>query len=62
MNVLKFIAIGAVVAYGVGYLTKRDANGRSIVDDVLDKAPDWANNLKKYGADALSGVKAKVQG
>lgn len=62
MNILKFIALGAVVAYGVSYLTKRDANGRSIVDDVLDKAPDLANNLKKYGEDALASVKQKVQG
>lgn len=60
MNILRFIAIGAAVAYGVSYLTKRDANGRSIVDDVLDKAPDWADNLKKYGQDALEKVKAKA--
>lgn len=62
MNILKFVAIGAVVAYGVNYLTKRDSAGRSIVDDLLDKAPGLADNLKKYGEDALSSVKSKVQG
>lgn len=60
MNILKFIALGAAVAYGVSYLTKRDANGHSIVDDVLDKAPDLVNNLKKYGQDALEKAKAKA--
>ncbi|MCC8409976.1 YtxH domain-containing protein [Mucilaginibacter sp. UR6-1] len=60
MNILKFIALGAAVAYGVSYLTKRDANGRSVVDDVLDKAPDLIDNLKKYGQDALEKAKAKA--
>ncbi len=60
MNILKFIALGAAVAYGVSYLTKRDANGRSVVDDVLDKAPDLVNKLKEYGRDALEKAKAKA--
>ncbi|MEO6151401.1 MAG: YtxH domain-containing protein [Mucilaginibacter sp.] len=61
MNLLKFIAIGAAVAYGVSYVTKKQANGRSIFDDLADKAPDWADDLKKYGEDALAKVSERVQ-
>ncbi|RCH56894.1 YtxH domain-containing protein [Mucilaginibacter hurinus] len=61
MNLLKFIAIGAAVAYGVNYVTKKQSNGRSIFDDMMDKAPDLADNLKKYGEDALSKVSQRVQ-
>jgi hypothetical protein len=61
MNLLKFVAIGAAVAYGVSYVTKKNADGRSIIDDIADKVPDWTNHLKKYGEDALARATEKVK-
>jgi hypothetical protein len=50
MGLLKTALIGAAVYGAIKYLTKRDANGRSMVDDIKEKAPEWmekARNIKK---------------
>lgn len=60
MSLLKYVAIGAVAAYGISYLVKKQANGKSIIDDIADKAPDWMDTIKKYGQDALDAVSQKA--
>jgi hypothetical protein len=50
MGLLKTALIGAAVYGAIKYLTKRDVNGRSMVDDIKEKAPEWmekARNIKK---------------
>lgn len=49
MGLFKTALIGAAVYGIVKYVTKKDPNGRSIVDDIKEKAPEWmekAKNLK----------------
>lgn len=49
MGLFKTALIGAAIYGIVKYVTKKDINGRSIVDDVKEKAPEWmekAKNLK----------------
>ncbi|ATP57539.1 hypothetical protein CPT03_14185 [Pedobacter ginsengisoli] len=49
MGLFKTAIIGAAIYGIVKYVTKKDINGRSIVDDVKEKAPEWiekAKNLK----------------
>ncbi|NRF40489.1 YtxH domain-containing protein [Pedobacter foliorum] len=49
MGLFKTALIGAAVYGIVKYVTKKDITGRSIVDDIKDKAPEWmekAKNLK----------------
>lgn len=49
MGLFKTALIGAAVYGIVKYVTKKDINGRSIVDDIKEKAPEWmekAKNLK----------------
>jgi hypothetical protein len=48
MRILKFMAIGAAVGYGIYYLTKEKENGKSILEELLDNAPDYADRAKKY--------------
>lgn len=48
MSLFKFLALGAAVAVGVNYITKKGTNGRSIVDDLSDKAPEWMDKAKPY--------------
>jgi len=48
MRIIKFIAIGAAVGYGIYYLTKEKENGKSILDELLDDAPDYLDRAKKY--------------
>ncbi|MBE9598221.1 YtxH domain-containing protein [Pedobacter sp. MC2016-24] len=49
MGLLRTALIGAAVYGIVKYVTKKDANGKSVVDDIKEKAPEWvekAKNLK----------------
>jgi len=49
MGLLRTALIGAAVYGIVKYVTKKDVNGKSVVDDIREKAPEWmdkAKNLK----------------
>ena len=48
MRILKFMAIGAAVGYGIYYLTKEKENGKSILEELLEEAPDYVDRAKKY--------------
>ncbi len=54
MNLVKFLIVGAAVGIGVNYLVSKKSNGRSILDDISDNAPDWFDKAKQLGKDALN--------
>ena len=54
MSLLKYLVFGAAVAAGVNYATKKREDGRSLVDDLTDKAPEWMDKAKQY-TDQLKG-------
>ena len=48
MGLLKTAIIGAAVYAGFKYITKKDPiTGRSVVDDLKDKAPEWKEKAKE---------------
>lgn len=51
MGLLKTALIGAAVYGAIKYITKKDAFGRSIVDDLQDKAPEWVDKAKRFKED-----------
>lgn len=61
MSLLKFIIVGAAVGYGINYITKKNENGRSIIDDLADQAPDWFDKAKDFANDALGKVGKSVE-
>jgi hypothetical protein len=61
MGLLKFIIVGAAVGYGINYITKKGEGGRSILDDITEKAPDWFDQAKKFAGDTVDQVKQTVQ-
>ncbi|HZY37816.1 MAG TPA: YtxH domain-containing protein [Mucilaginibacter sp.] len=61
MRLLKFIIVGAAVGYGINYITKKGENGRSILDDITDKAPDWFDNAKRFADEAVSDISRGVR-
>ena len=61
MGLLKFIVVGAAVGYGVNYITKKGINGRSILDDFTEDAPEWFEKAKKYAEDTVDQVVKNVQ-
>ena len=56
MGLLNFIAIGAAVGYGINYITKKGENGRSILDDITDDAPEWFDKAKKFAEEKVEQV------
>ncbi|WP_219223506.1 YtxH domain-containing protein [Pedobacter antarcticus] len=51
MGLLKTALIGAAVYGAIKYITKKDHTGRSIVDDLQDKAPEWVDKAKRFKDD-----------
>jgi hypothetical protein len=51
MSLLKFIIVGAAVGYGINYLTKKRADGHSIIEDLGADVPEWVDKAKQFVAD-----------
>ncbi|MBC6111684.1 YtxH domain-containing protein [Pedobacter fastidiosus] len=50
MSLLKYAILGAAAVYGFKYATKkRETDGKSLVDDFKENAPDFINKAKEYG-------------
>lgn len=61
MGLLKFIVVGAAVGYGINYITKKGEDGRSILDDLTENAPEWMDKAKQYAEDAVESVIKNAQ-
>ncbi|WP_316812385.1 YtxH domain-containing protein [Pedobacter heparinus] len=46
MGLFKTALIGAAVYGAIKYMTKKDMNGRSMVDNLREKAPEWIEKAK----------------
>lgn len=56
MGLLRFIAVGAAIGYGINYITKKGPNGRSILDDITEDAPQWFDKAKTYATEKVEEV------
>jgi hypothetical protein len=56
MRLLKYIIVGAAVGYGINYITKKGDDGRSILDDISDKAPDWFDQAKRFTEETIGNI------
>lgn len=61
MSLLKYAVLGAAVAYGVKYLTKKGIDGKSVIDNLKDKAPEYADKVKAAADQYVSEVSQKVK-
>ncbi|GAB3936620.1 YtxH domain-containing protein [Mucilaginibacter myungsuensis] len=60
MGLLRTALIGAAVAYGINHITKKRENGTSILDDLREQAPGWAEKAKNYAQQTVGDVKAQA--
>lgn len=51
MGLLKKLIVGAAVYGAIQYVTKKDVNGKSIIDDLKEKAPQWKDTAKRFKED-----------
>ena len=61
MSILRYALIGAAVAYGVRYITKKRPDGSSILDEVMDKAPEWFEKGKNYAEKTITELTDNVR-
>lgn len=57
MGLLKSLIIGAAVYGAVKYATKKGVNGKSLVDELKEQAPEWLDKAKEFG----TGVKQQYR-
>ena len=61
MGFIKTFILGAAVAYGVQYITKKREDGSSILSDFIDDPADYMTKAKEYAVDtALQTAKSKI--
>jgi hypothetical protein len=60
MSIIKFALLGAAVAYGINELTRKRANGTSILDDLTQQAPEWMDKAKQFANQTVDQVKESV--
>lgn len=48
MRIIRFMAIGAAVGYGLYYITREKENGKSILEELIEDAPDFMDRARKY--------------
>ena len=61
MRVLKYALIGAAVAYGISYITKKRPDGSSILDDLCERSPEWLQKGKSYVEKTINDVTDAVR-
>ncbi|MEH6307645.1 YtxH domain-containing protein [Olivibacter sp. CPCC 100613] len=60
MGLFKTIILGAAAYGAYKYVTKKDANGRSMVDDIKDRAPAWKEKIKHFKDEVEQEFKKKT--
>jgi hypothetical protein len=61
MRLLKYILIGAAVGYGINYITKKGEDGRSVLDDITEKAPGWLDDAKQFTEETIDNISKAVR-
>ena len=61
MRILKLMALGAAVGYGIYYLTREKENGKSILEELMEDAPDYADRAKKYVEYTIDQVSERLR-
>lgn len=51
MGLLKTALIGAAVYGAIKYVTKKNTNGRSVMDNLKERAPEWLEKIKNVKED-----------
>ena len=61
MSILKLLFFGAAAAAGYNYVTKKRPDGKSIVDDITERVPEWMDKAKKMGNQVKDQFSQRMQ-
>ncbi len=60
MRILKFMAMGAAVGYGIYFLTREKENGKSLLDELIEEGPDYVDRARKYMEYTLDQISERL--
>ncbi|WP_039865936.1 hypothetical protein [Pedobacter sp. BAL39] len=55
MGFIKHALIGIAIYEGIKYLTREDEFGRTKIDEIKERAPEWLEKAKAAGEDIQHG-------
>lgn len=61
MSILKYAILGAVVALGINQLTKKREDGSSLMDDLSERSPEFADKAKDYASQAINNLSSTLK-
>jgi hypothetical protein len=61
MKLLTIILAGTAIAAGITYVTRKRADGTSILDELTNKAPEWMEKGKQYATQTIDQVSNQVR-
>lgn len=61
MNILRFALLSAAAGVVIYELTKKRSDGTSIVEEVIDKSPEWLEKGKNYATKAVDELTETVR-
>jgi len=60
MSLLKYVIIGAAVAYGINEVTKVREDGTTLLDELTKDAPEWMEKAKQFATQTLDNFKENI--
>jgi len=61
MSIFRFALVGAAVGYGIYQLTKKREDGTTLLDELVDKTPEWFEKGKQYATQTINEVTDNVR-
>ena len=61
MSIFRFALVGAAVGYGIYQLTKKREDGSTLLDELVEKTPEWFEKGKQYATETINGVTENIR-
>ena len=61
MSIFRFALVGAAVGYGIYQLTKKREDGSTLLDELVEKTPQWFEKGKQYATQTIDEVTENIR-
>jgi hypothetical protein len=61
MRLLTFMIAGAAIAAGIVYLTQVREDGTSLLDELMENAPDWLDKGKQFATETIDRATDQIK-
>lgn len=61
MRLIKLAIIGAAVAAGITYITKKNEDGSSVLDELTENGPQWLDKAKEFASHTIDKLSSDIR-